>query len=54
MFNIQFLNLDIRVQTPGRLGSAQPIPQLMIPAKNHLPVLPLTTKGPPESPCQNN
>ena len=24
------------VQTPGRLGSAQPMPQLIMPARNHL------------------
>jgi hypothetical protein len=30
---IQGTNLEIRVQTPGRLASAQPIPQLIIPAR---------------------
>jgi hypothetical protein len=30
---IQGTNLEILVQTPGRLASAQPIPQLMIPAR---------------------
>ena len=50
---IQDLNLDILVQTPGKFGSAQPMPQLMIPPRNHRPLLPLTTSGPPESPCKN-
>ena len=27
-----------RVQTPGRLGSAQPMPQLIMPARNHLTI----------------
>lgn len=30
---IQGTNLDMRVHTPGKLASAQPIPQLMIPAR---------------------
>ena len=47
---IQSVNLEMRVQTPGKLGSAQPMPQLMIPPRNHRPSLPLTTRGPPESP----
>ena len=39
------------VQTPGRLGSAHPMPQLMIPARNQrLSSLLWTTRGPPESP----
>ena len=52
MFNIQSVNLEIRVQTPGRLGSAQPMPQLMMPPKNQRPSFPFTTRGPPESPCK--
>ena len=48
---IQSVNLDIRVETPGRLGSAQPMPQLMIPARNQRPSFPRTCSGPPESPC---
>ena len=47
---IQSVNLEMRVQTPGKLGSAQPMPQLMMPPRNHRPSLPLTTRGPPESP----
>ena len=50
MERIQSVNLEMRVQTPGKLGSAQPMPQLMIPPRNHRPSLPLTTRGPPESP----
>ena len=39
------------VHTPGRLGSAHPMPQLMIPARNQrLSSLLWTTSGPPESP----
>ena len=39
------------VQTPGRLGSAHPMPQLMMPARNQrLSSLLWTTRGPPESP----
>jgi len=48
--NIQSRNLEILVQTPGRFGSAQPIPQLITPARNHRPSDPRTTRGPPESP----
>lgn len=40
--SIHGTNFDIRVQTPGRLASAQPIPQLMMPAKKYRPSLPLT------------
>ena len=50
MERIQSVNLEMRVQTPGKLGSAQPMPQLMMPPRNHRPSLPLTTRGPPESP----
>ena len=52
--NIHSLNFDILVQTPGKFGSAHPMPQLMIPPKNQRPLLPLTTNGPPESPCNEN
>ena len=39
------------VQTPGRLGSAHPMPQLIMPARNQrLSSLEWTTRGPPESP----
>ena len=51
---IQFLNSDIRVYTPGLFRSPHPIPQLIIPAKVYLPLLPLTTRGPPESPSQES
>lgn len=47
---IQSLNLEIRVQTPGRLGSPHPIPQLIIPARNQRPSFPRSCRGPPESP----
>ena len=47
---IQSLKTEMRVQTPGRLGSAHPMPQLMIPPRNQRPSLPRTTSGPPESP----
>ena len=43
-------NFDIRVHTPGKFGSAQPMPQLIIPPRNQRPLFPLTTRGPPESP----
>ena len=43
-------NFDILVHTPGKLGSAQPMPQLIIPPRNQRPLLPFTTRGPPESP----
>lgn len=32
IFKIHGVNFDIRVQTPGKFASAQPIPQLIIPA----------------------
>ena len=32
---IQLVNLDILVQTPGRLASAHPIPQLIMPPKKY-------------------
>lgn len=38
----QGTNLEMRVQTPGRFASAQPIPQLMMPAKKYRPSLPFT------------
>ena len=39
------------VQTPGRFGSAHPMPQLIMPARNQrLSSLEWTTNGPPESP----
>ena len=47
---IQSLKTEILVQTPGKLGSAHPMPQLMIPPRNQRPSFPLTTSGPPESP----
>ena len=47
---IHSVNFEILVQTPGRFGSAHPMPQLMIPPKKQRPSLPLTTRGPPESP----
>lgn len=50
--SIHGTNFDIRVQTPGRLASAQPIPQLIIPARKYLPSFPFTWSGPPESPCK--
>lgn len=31
--NIHGVNLEIRVQTPGKLASAQPMPHEMIPAR---------------------
>ena len=43
-------NFDILVHTPGKFGSAQPMPQLIIPPRNQRPLFPLTTRGPPESP----
>ena len=49
---IQLVNLDIRVQTPGKLASAHPMPQLMMPARKYLPSLPRICSGPPESPCK--
>ena len=43
------------MQTPGRLGSAQPMPQLIMPARNQrLSSLLWTTRGPPESPWGEN
>ena len=47
---IQSLKTEILVQTPGKLGSAHPMPQLMMPPRNQRPSFPLTTSGPPESP----
>ena len=47
---IHSVNFEILVQTPGRLGSAHPMPQLMIPPKKYRPSFPFTTNGPPESP----
>lgn len=47
---IQLVNLDILVQTPGRLASAHPIPQLIMPPKKYLPSRPRICNGPPESP----
>lgn len=48
--SIQLLNLVIRVQTPGMLASAHPIPHEMIPARNQRPSSPFVWRGPPESP----
>lgn len=31
-----------QIRTPGKLGSAHPIPQEIIPAKNHFPSSPCT------------
>lgn len=33
MFKIHGVNFDMRVHTPGKLASAHPIPQLIMPAK---------------------
>lgn len=40
--NIQGTNFDILVQTPGKLASPQPMPQLIIPAKKYLWSFPFT------------
>lgn len=54
MSRIQGTNLEILVHTPGRLGSAHPMPQEMIPAKKYLPSAPRTCSGPPESPWKES
>lgn len=50
MLRIQDVNLLMRVQTPGMLGSAHPMPHEMIPAKKYRLSEPRTWSGPPESP----
>lgn len=35
--SIQGTNLEMRVQTPGKLASAQPMPQDMMPARKNRP-----------------
>lgn len=49
---IQSRSLVTRAYTPGRRASAQPIPQLTMPARKNLPEGSSQTRGPPESPWE--